>query len=49
MAIKKFRFTIEIEVEETATDYVEQSIVDGMEFNDGEGIISCVVEPLDEE
>ena len=48
MAIKHYKITLEIVVEETAVEYIEESIRTGMEFQEGENIISMEVELIEE-
>ena len=46
MAIKKYKVTVIVEVDEKSIKYVVPSIIDGMDFEDGESIIYTNVEEV---
>lgn len=48
MIVKK-KIELTIEVEEICLDYVYEFIIDGMDFEEGEGILTYDLNPLNEE
>ena len=47
--IKKYQITITVNAYEGTEDYIIASIRDGMELEEGEGIVDCSVEVIEEE